>query len=386
MFGRHFAIEALVVASFGIAACAPTPSASPATTPTSAASPPPVASSPVAEFHVSLPAGIEGLAWSPDGNHLLLDSGGFEVLDNHGRTVATADGVTATWVDAQHVAIQSAGAPGFIGGPVVVEGLDGSTTAIPGIYQGRGLIGDGAGSLALMPASANGLTAPDRFAVWSNGVLGPSEPGAPLAWFPDGSQLVVTTGEQVRGTLGTPANGPIGVVARPFNGKAKAFTGVRVDAAYVPAFNQDGSEVAFECATVADLAGCHQLVYELGSGQTHDVTAQPPGIPLTWLPNGDLLLAADDAAGLGVLREWNGTRLLQTSLPSASWGLAVPSGAIALVSEAADGTTSTRIIDPRGVPVATTPGTALSWSSDGSSLAIRGDSGNELTLLVMGSR
>ena len=83
---------------------------------------------------------------------------------------------------------------------------------------------------------------------------------------------------------------------------------------------------------------------------------------MTWLRNGDLLLAADDAAGAGELREWTGTSLVQSGLPHASWGLAASSGALALVSDAADGTTSTRIFGPSGASLATVPGTALSWS------------------------
>ena len=163
----------------------------------------------------------------------------------------------ATWIDAQHFATFSPGAPGLIGGPVVVRGLDGSTIPVPGTYQGRGLIGDGAGALALMPAAADGLTAPDRFVVWSAGVLGPSKPGSPFGWSPDGSQLIVATGPPLLGTAGSPASVPIALLPRPFTGTAQPINGVHVNPDYIPAFNQPGSEVAFQCAAIGTLGGCH---------------------------------------------------------------------------------------------------------------------------------
>ena len=52
-------------------------------------------------------------------------------------------------------------------------------------------------------------------------------------------------------------------------------------------------------------------------------------------------------------------------------------------TEAADATDTTRIIGPDGVDVATVAGAALSWSRDGSALAIRADSGLELTLMTL---
>ncbi len=377
------ALVVVFVARIGTVPKSDGTAAAPSTTnspwPTAPSSPAPSAQT--AGIQVSRRALITPLSWSPDGGHLLIDSGGIEVIDARGQTVATPGAVFATWVDARRFATWSPSSQGSTGGSVTVYGLDGSSTGVPGTFRGRGFIGNGVGGLTLMPASAGGPGDSDRFVVWTNGVVGHPMPGWPLGWSNDGSTLIIATSPPLGGTAGSTQSVAIAVMSRPFTAGARPLDGIHVDPSYVPSFDRTGAHVAFPCAAKGDSGTCHQVVIDLPTGRVHDVGRQPPGLPLTWLANGDLLLAATGASGSGALLEWDGSVVVSAVLPHASWALASSSGYIALVTEAADATRTTWIIDPSGASIADLPGMAVSWSDDGSVVAISGDSGRDVTLL-----
>ncbi|MGH2464729.1 MAG: hypothetical protein ACRDGI_04645, partial [Candidatus Limnocylindrales bacterium] len=149
-----------------------------------------------------------------------------------------------------------------------------------------------------------------------------------------------------------------------------------------PVFDPPGARVAVQCASATVPVGCQSAVIDLSSGVVHDVPGQSTG-PLSWLPEGELLTGSSGVPGLRALTAWDGSTFIPTSLPDASWALASPSGAVALVTEAADETNTTRIIDASGAVLVEEPGIPLSWSADGSALAIRADSGQTLTLVSL---
>ena len=262
----------------------------------------------------------------------------------------------------------------------MIMGLDGSTTEVPGTYAGRGLMGDGVGNLTLMPLNLSGSTVADRFVIWSNGHLGDPLPGWPLGWSRDGSTLVIATTSPLGGAAGSATSVSVAVMTRPFLAQPRTIANLRVDPDYVPVFDLTGSHVAFQCAAVGALGTCHQLVDDLATATVHDIASQAPGLPLSWTPDGGLLLAARGSGSPGTLLQWNGSVVVASSLPSASWALAAPSGDIALVTEAADSTHRTRIINSSGALLADLAGMAVSWSQDGSAVAIKADSGLQVTL------
>lgn len=358
-------------------AAAPSPTHS--SRPTAVSSPTPSAQT--AGIHLSRQAFIGSLSWSPDGGHLLLDSGGIEVIDARGQTVATPGAILATWVDSRRFATWSPASDGPDGGSVVVYRLDGSSSQVPGTYQGRGFIGNGVGGLTLMPVSDGGQDQSDRFVVWTDGVLGDAMPGWPLGWSNDGSTLIVATSPPLGGTAGSAQSVAIAVMSRPFTAGARPLEDIHVDPSYTPSFDPDGAHVAFQCAAKGQLGTCHQLVIDIPSGRVHDIATQPPGLPLTWRTNGDLLLAATSYPAPGALLTWDGSDVAPAALPRASWAMVSSSGYVALVTEAPDATNTTRIIDPSGASVADLPGTAGSWSDDGFEVAIGADSGHDVTLL-----
>ncbi len=385
--GTFFALMAAVVAILVLEGCGivPTSTESTASSPSQSlvlprvpATQPPSAS-PVA-ISVSRSTGINLVGWAPDGRHLLLDSGALEVIDAQGRTVATPGGTVATWIDTTRFATWTPGNAGAVAGTVMVVGLDGSTIPVPGTYVGGGLIGDGVGDLTLMPLGSGSSIVADHFVIWSNGRLGDPMPGWPLGWSRDGSTLIIATSSPLGGTAGSTSSVSVALMTRPFLVQARPIANVHVDPNYVPAFDLAGSHVAFPCAAIGTLGACHQLVDDLSTATIHDIAVQAPGLPVTWTSDGALLLAADPASGSGVLREWNGSAVVASSLPKASWALASPSGYVALVTEATDSTHTTRIINSIGVSVAELAGMALSWSQDGSAVAIKVDSGLQLTL------
>ena len=330
---------------------------------------------------VTRPNGITVIGWAPDGRHLLLDSGALEVVDADGRTVTSPTGAVATWIDPNRLATWTPAQAGSIDGSVVVAGLDGSTVPISGSYSGLGFAGDGAGDLTLMPVGGYGSSPADRFVTWSNARVGDFMPGWPLGWSRDGSTLIVATTSPIAGTAGSSRSVAIAVMIRPFVAKARPIASLWVDPDYVPVFDSTSTHVAFACAAVGDLGTCHQIVVDLTTDTVHDVGRQPPGLPLTWVRDGGLLLATRATSGPGTLFEWNGSAVVASELPSASWAVAASSGNVALVTEAADGSHTTRIITSNGAIAAEMAGIAEAWSADGSAVAIMADSGLQVTLV-----
>ena len=369
-----------MIAAVVFAACSPGNS-----NPAPTTAPRPSSSSPATgAVTISESASIDFYAWAPDGRHLLIDSDGLVLIDSTGKTVASPDGMIATWVDPQHFATWSESRATSASGSVAVYDLGGSSIAVPGSYSGLALVGDGVGSLALLLPAATGKDVHDHFVVWQNGVLSNPLPGLPLGWSRDGSTLIVATSQPLGGLPGGPQSVSIAVLHRPFGVTSEQpVKSVHVDPTYVPVFNATGTEVAFQCGAIGQLGGCHQLVLDLRTGQPRDVASELPGLPLSWLPDGGLLLAADGATGSGVLDEWNGSMAVATALPRASWGLAASSGAIALVTEAPDATRTTQVFGPVGTPIGQARGLGVAWSADGSSLAVEADSGDQLTIFTI---
>jgi hypothetical protein len=366
----------IVIAVLVLAACSPSAPTPPPTT-----APRPTGSTAPLGVTVSKPAGIDWYAWAPDGRHLLIDSDGLTLVDTSGMTVASPDGTAvATWIDPQHFATWSPSSQSSIDGSVTVYGVDGSSVAVPGSYSG-GLVGDGVGSLALLLPAASGRDADDHFVVWQNGVLSDPMVGSPLGWSRDGSTLIVATSQPVGGMPGSPQSVSIAVLARPFRTSSeRSIKSIHVDPTYVPAFNAADTEVAFQCGDIGQLGACNQVVLDLANGRAQEVASQPAGLPLSWLPDGGLLLANAGATGVGDLREWNGSSVVTAVLPRASWGLAASSGAVATVTESPDSTRTTQVFDANGRPVFQSPGLAAGWSADGSALAIVSDAGDQMTI------
>lgn len=333
-------------------------------------------------MRVPTSVGTGPVAWSPDGRYLLLVGEDTQVIDTAGRTIISQSGaMLATWIDTTRFAVWSPPSDGSDRGIVTVVGMDGTSQKIAGAFRGQGLLGNGRGALTLMPFP-KGSTASDTFVVWRDGALSPARAGAPLGWSRDGSVIVVSSGDPTGGTAGSGQNVPIRLLRYPSFKGAGVATGVQVDPNYPPVFSPDDSKVAFQCGW-KDTGACRQLVVDVATGRAQEVANQARGLPLSWLPNERLLLAHADSPVVGPLEEWNGSKVVASELPEASWAIAAQTGAVALIKQATDESHITQVLGSNGQPLGDLSGIAVLWSPDGTQLAIATDDHQAVVILTI---
>jgi Tol biopolymer transport system component len=194
--------------------------------------------------------------------------------------------------------------------------------------------------------------------------------------------IVASSGDPGGGTAGSGQNVPIRLLRYPTFKEAGVAIGVQVDPNYPPVFSPDGSNVAFQCGW-KDSGACRQLVVDVATGRAREVASQARGLPLSWLPNERLLLAHADSPIVGPLEEWNGSKVVASRLPEASWAIAAQTGAVALIKQAPDESHTTQVLGSGGQPLGDLPGIAVLWSPDGSQLAIETDDHQAVVLLTV---
>ncbi len=216
--------------------------------------------------------------------------------------------------------------------------------------------------------------------VWKDGVVSKTHPGMPLGWSLDGSVIVLTSGDPTGGTAGSGQRVDVRILTYPGFTDATRLSGIRFDPNYPPVFSADGSMVAFPCgANGTD--PCSQVVVELDTGHAHEVAHQARGLPISWLPNRHLLLAHLDSPIVGPLEEWDGSKVVPSDLPPASWATASSTGAVALVTQAADESHQTEVMDADGKLLANLAGIAVLWSPDGSKLVVEADDNQSFAIV-----
>lgn len=169
----------------------PVPTASPSASPTM----------PPGTLVLDTVSAVRSMELSPDGKLLAVlvtdkqSNGTVEVFTAAGTNVAAYTGQGFGWVNGALLAVFTPSV-GSVNGRVTLHWADGSTNGVPvPLIPGTwgGVLGNGHGSLVLNSAVPQGPYAFGHFQVWSSGSLGPliTAFGTPMAWSPDGSQLVM---------------------------------------------------------------------------------------------------------------------------------------------------------------------------------------------------
>lgn len=326
------------------------------------------APSPTGPFQFAGPIGGT-LAWRPDGSELLISGQeGTNRIDPHGNVLESIPGAeAASWVDNDHFAIWRGEMSTSSVGTVEIRALAGTAVAVSGTYT-FGLLGDGKGDVALVPATIAKPGGNGTFVVWSS--RGTSDPidGVPLGWANDGGSMIVGTGPIE--SMGADIQ-QVALAVATFPGpQVRAIPGVRADPKYQPAFSPDGSLVALSCATLKTNEMCGQVVVDLKTGVSEAVAHQPIGLPLSWLPGDRLLLSASSYPDPGPMQAWSGTALAPVAFATGSSGIAAETGAIATSTEHAGSPSTVTIYSAAGSVIASSPGAGVSWSPDGRTAAI----------------
>ena len=368
----------------------PTPVASPSATTLGPACPegPSVAGSGPAPadastVNIAQPPRLDSVHWSPDGRHVLLAGGGVELLDSSGATLSTiARAEAATWLDAETYATGSNCDSGSAVGNVTIHRLAGTQQVLAGTYDTTMMLGNGHGALALAPRAPNVAEDPTSTVIWAGGSLSAPIVGMPLAWSPDGGRLLVAANTPGGGSAAGGSSRFQGVlVTWPGLSVAASLGDLRLDPRYEPIFSPDGRFIAISCAALGDVADCGQHVVNAATGASKSVGHQPPGLPLTWLSSGHLLLASATYGTSGPLMQWDGVGLVTTNLAGV-WGVSSSRGGVAVETAAMGDGGTTRLFDASGTPVADLPGAiAVYWAPDGTHLLLRVDPVQDLILV-----
>ncbi len=327
------------------------------------------------------PPRLDSVHWSPDGRHVLLAGGGVELLDGSGAILSTIVGAeAATWLDTETYATGSNCDSGSAVGSVTIHSLTGTQQVLAGTYDTTMLLGNGHGALALAPRAPNVADFAATTVVWAGSSLSKPVVGMPLAWSPDGGRLLVAGHPGGDSVTGGPDVQEV-LVTWPGLSVAASLGRLRLDSRYDPVFSPDGRFIAIACAAPGDPADCGQYVANASTGASQSVSHQPPGLPLTWLSSGHLLLASATYGTSGPLVQWDGVGLVATNLAGV-WGVSSSHGGVAVETAAMGDGGTTRLFDVSGTPVADLPGAiAVYWAPDGTHLLLRVDPIQDLILV-----
>jgi hypothetical protein len=199
---------------------------------------------------------ISETTWSPDGQHLLIQSDfntsseyilGVEIVDRGGTVVASYPKLAASfWLDADHLvgfrANVTSDDPSFNRvAKAFVAGLDGADPQPINIPAGQTLPnGRGAVAISEWDGPKLGGVRQYRFQVWSHGGLSSRNDGFPFAWSPDGTKLAVSN--PVTSTMAV--SGPLEVVSWP--GLQIAYQDAPPDPTDYEIFDPTSTYIAFE--------------------------------------------------------------------------------------------------------------------------------------------
>jgi hypothetical protein len=314
------------------------------------------------------------------------DNQSVEMIDDAGTVLAQIDGVVmAKWIDANTYATADCASGGYIG-QVTIHRLDGTLTLLDGQYDSSALIGSGHGAVALSIRSAESPQGRPSFTVWASGRFSRAITGEPVAWSPDGSRLLIRADT----AWGTPAAPEI--LSYPSLTVATSFPGVLLGPIDTPVFSPDGDHIAASCGMSHTAYYCASMVLDGATGASRAVTpTQAEGLPMSWLSNGHLLLQPENQPAAGPFREWDGARVVPSKLPAGSWAVASPGGRLVAIGASTDASSgSTLVVTATGAPVAQLSATdggylGVTWSEDGTHLAVWDDAQQELDLLRVAS-
>jgi photosystem II stability/assembly factor-like uncharacterized protein len=324
---------------------------------------------------IELPAGsalvdtsfsFGALAWSPGGQVLAAEAAdqGFghdrvDLFAPDGARIASIPGSGFGWLDAARLAVYQA-SPSVGGGTIGLYTTAGRLIErLPGRWGG--MLANGHGSLALEPVASPGLAAAGAVRIWTAGTLGPpiAGEGMPERWSPDGTRLLLVRTDLTAQTGATLAStgGPIpGVltVIRAAVGAVIAPTPYRLaDVRGSRAWSPDGRYLATD-----DAGGA--TVLDLASGRV--LRTGVTGSPLTWRPDGRLVLVASDGAS----RLWspNG-QATPSGLPPGdpTYG---PTLAQVAIRPPSGATMLTLISHGTTLALSADPGSSATWAPDGS--------------------
>jgi hypothetical protein len=122
------------------------------------------------------------------------------------------------------------------------------------------------------------------------------------------------------------------------------------------------------------------MVVDSKTGKTAKVTDWMPASPLSWLPDGHLLVGPTPEGDHSFL-EWSSSGLSPSPVGIAGWAKASPEGGVVTGSEPAGGGGTTRIDWANGAATTNLPAARDAyWSPDGSRLLLDLGAGQELLL------
>jgi hypothetical protein len=387
----------LVAVAIVVAACGSSPGSpsAPANPSTPSVSPTAAPSSLTGIVAIAQPSTVDAMGWSPDSQHLFIAGDGIEVFDRQG--IADDDlpaGTWAAWMGSGAIAAGTPAAANVGYGSVSIDAPAGGVVRLPGSYA-LDFVG-APNELALVPASASAPAGTGTFQVWRGGRMEGPYPGTPLAWSTDGSRLIATVGAVayaaplpgaagiVEAAAGTPSGGRIRIWTFPGAVPGEAVSTVAVDPRYPPIFSPDGQTIAVPCGLSAASPDCAATVIDTGTLQAQVAGSQPPGLGLSWLSSGELLLASPAYPQARPLPAWSPRGTRQTALTGA-WAMAGATGLVALETAAMGEPGATQVMSPTSKLLATIAGAIeLHWSPDGSCLLVRVDP--QAPLLLYGAR
>jgi len=331
---------------------------------------------------VPVPDQLASIRWAPDGRHFLLAGNRVDVFDSDGSLVrSTADAGIGTWLENTTYATGLVCGGSLVGTTVTVHGLDGSSKTLPRRYDSTSTLGSGHALLALAPMGQPGND-PTTTIIWNGSTLSAPLSGRPLAWSPDGSMLLVTKGSLQGGSTGGQALIGVSLLSAPDMSIHVSLGELRIDPRYSVVFSSDGHSIALPCALLSSGGLCSPMVLDTQTGGAAKVTDWMPASPLSWLPNGHLLVGpAPD--GDHAFQEWSPAGLKPSTVGAAGWANASTQGGIVTGTAPAGEGGTTRVDWTNGAASTNLPSARDAyWSPDGSRVLLDPGAGGNLLLVV----
>jgi hypothetical protein len=326
-------------------------------------SPPSTAVARAAPEHGVTGEAIGPVAWSGDGDHLLVNTGAdaFVIVSGSGDVIGRFSATSAGWLTNDSVAAWSTLAGDPTQGHLRVVSINGGTKVTLGGSYGPptySVSGSAVGLPNLKPSVEDGPS----FRVWADGRLSASRPGIPVAFDAVASHLlVVRPGNRVArgsGVMGHP-------IIETTNGTTIAESELWTSSTTVATFSPDGTQLA-TCAAVDIEAQCTIVVLSIPSGTVVDTRLHAD--LLTWADQNSLVLTGSTAPPT----EWKSGVARALPLPSGMYAMA-QGNRLALWSSAE---TSIRVVVAEGQGMDRTVftgdlvGRVPAWSPDGTKLAV----------------